>query len=333
MAMLCKTSVARKVLAHAWKGNLPLGRSRVHLIDAKEAFDASVDACLLICDTTMSERQDQICQVYKGISEDAYQTTFGYRNNQLIANIEYYERWKHLEDGKTYRWRSGIKHDCSKIMELRKERHGFSNKLGELFDLEAVYVYPMLKSSDIARKETPQPLRWMLVTQRNVGEDTATIRYIAPKTWSYLTSHREFFDRRKSSVYRGRPRFSIFGVGEYTFAPWKIAVSGLYKKLHFAVVGPYAGMPVVLDDTCYFIPCQSEEEAQYLSGLLNSEVAEEFLRSFIFWDAKRPITISVLERLSLMALARELGAEDIMEGFLLSEESSASPHRQLALFE
>lgn len=333
MAMLCKTSVARKVLAHAWKRNLPLGRSRVHLIDAKEAFNASVDACLLICDTTTSQRQDQTCQVYKGISEDVYQTTFGHRNNRLIANIEYYERWKHLEDGNAYRWRSGIKHDCSRVMELRKERHGFRNKLGELFDLEATYVYPMLKSSDIAKEETPQPSRWMLVTQRNVGEDTATIKHIAPKTWSYLTSHSEFFDRRKSSVYKGQPRFSIFGVGEYTFAPWKVAISGLYKKLHFAVVGPYAEKPVVLDDTCYFIPCQSEEEAQYLSGLLNSEVAEEFFRSFIFWDAKRPITISVLERLSLMALARELWTEDIMEGFLSAEKSSASSHRQLALFE
>jgi hypothetical protein len=333
MAMLCKTSVARKVLAHAWKRNLALGCSRVHLIDAKEAFNASVDACLLICDTATGERQDQTCQVYKGISEDVYQTTFGYRNNRLIADIECYERWKHLEDGGVYRWRSGIKHDCSKVMELRKERYGFSNKLGELFDLEATYVYPMLKSSDIAKEETPQPSRWMLVTQRNVGEDTAAIQYIAPKTWSYLISHSEFFDRRKSSVYKGQPRFSIFGVGEYTFATWKVAISGLYKKLHFAVVGPYAEKPVVLDDTCYFIPCQSEEEAQYLSGLLNSEVAEGFFRSFIFWDAKRPITISVLERLSLMALARELGTEDIMEGFLSAEESSASPHRQLALFE
>jgi methylase of polypeptide subunit release factors len=336
MAMLCKTSVARKVLAHVWKCNFPLGRSRVHRIDAKEAFNASVDACLLICDTTTGERQDQTCQVYKGVSEDAYQTTFGYRNNRLIADIECYERWKHLENGNVYRWRSGIKHDCSRVMELRKERRGFSNRLGELFDLEATYVYPMLKSSDIAKEETPQrqpPSRWMLVTQRNVGEDTATIKHIAPKTWSYLTSHSEFFDKRKSSVYRGRPRFSIFGVGEYTFAPWKVAISGLYKKLHFAVVGSYAGMPVVLDDTCYFIPCQSGEEAQYLSGLLNSEVAEEFFRSFIFWDAKRPITIGVLERLSLIALARELGTEDIMAGFLSAGKSSTSSHRQLVLFE
>jgi len=333
MAMLCKTSVARKVLAHAWKRDLHLGRSRIYLIDARETFGASVDACLLACDTTASGCRQQVCQVYDGISEDTHRTTFGYRNSRLIADIEYYERWNHLEDESPYRWRSGIKHDCARVMELDKEERGFKNKLGESFDLETTYVYPMLKSSDIVRKSTPKPSRWMLVPQRTIGEDTTPIKHTAPKTWAYLISHSEFFDKRRSSVYEGRPRFSVFGVGEYSFAPWKVAISGLYKKLHFAVVGPYAGKPVVLDDTCYFIPCQSGEEAHYLAGLLNSEVAKEFLKSFIFWDAKRPVTASILGRLSLVALAKELGTGNTILSFLSARQSSALSHKQLALFE
>lgn len=332
MAMLCKTSVARKVLGYAWKRLLPLRFSQIHLIDAKEAFDASVDACLLVCGVSKDERQDQVCRVYKGISDDTHQTTFGYRDGRLIADISCYERWKHLEDENPYRWRSGIKHDCSRVMELEKEDQGFRNKLGELHDLETTYTYPMLKSSDIARESTPIPSRWMLVTQRSVGEDTTPIKYTALNTWAYLMSHSELLDKRRSSVYKGRPRFSIFGVGEYSFSPWKVAISGLYKKLHFAVVGPHTGKPVVLDDTCYFLPCQSEDEAQYLARLLNSKVAEEFFRAFIFWDAKRPITVSVLNKLSLVALARELGSEDALLGFL-SSSGPFSSHRQLALFE
>jgi len=35
-------------------------------------------------------------------------------------------------------------------MELKKEEHGYRNKLGELYDLEDTYIYPMFKSSDIA---------------------------------------------------------------------------------------------------------------------------------------------------------------------------------------
>lgn len=333
VAMLCKTSVARKVLAHAWKRDLHWGRSRLYLIDAQETFGASVDACLLVCDTTASGQRQQVCQVYDGIAEDTYRTTFGYRNSRLIADIEYYERWNHLEDESPYKWRSGIKHDCASVMELEKEEKGFKNQLGELFDLETMYVYPMLKSSDIVGKSTPKPSKWMLVPQRTVGEDTTLVRHAAPKTWAYLMSHSEFFDKRRSAVYKGRSRFAVFGVGEYSFASWKVAIAGLCKKLHFAIVGPYAGKPVVLDDTCYFIPCQSKEEADYLAGLLNSEAAQEFLKSFIFWDAKRPITADILGRLSLAALAEELGARDIMLSFLSARQSSVLAHEQLVLFE
>ncbi len=332
MAMLCKTSVARKVLTHVWKQNIPVENSSIYLIDAQEVFDASVDACLLVCDT-LKGRQDRTCRVYEGLSPSAAQTIFGYRDHQLIANVDYYERWKSLEDGagNAYRWRSGIKHDCSRVMELTQEKNGFRNKLDELYDLETTHLYPMLKSSDVAKKQYPRPSRWMLVTQRAIGEDTTPIQYTAPKTWAYLIDHAELLDKRKSSIYKGRPRFSIFGVGEYSFSPWKVAISGLYKKLHFALVGPHAGKPVVLDDTCYFIPCQSEKETRYLVELLNSEAAEEFLKSFIFWDAKRPITVSVLKKLSLVALARELGTEDTIRNFLLSNSFSDSP-RQLPLF-
>jgi hypothetical protein len=332
MAMLCKTSVARRVLAYAWRQNLPLGPSQIHLIDAKETFGASVDACLLVCGVSTEQTQDQVCLVYGGISDDTHLTTFGYRDDRLIADIGSYEQWKHLEDGDPYRWRSGIKHDCARIMEFEKEGRRFRNKLGELVDLEAAYIYPMLKSSDVAGDSVPIPSRWMLVTQKSVGEDTAVIKHTAPRTWGYLMKHAELLDKRRSSVYKGRPRFSIFGVGEYSFSFWKVAISGLYKRLHFAVVGPFAGKPVVLDDTCYFLPCRTEEEARYLASLLNSKIAAGFLGAFIFWDAKRPITVGVLNRLSLLALARESGSEDTLLEFLYSNESVPS-HRQLVLFE
>src|SRR5262249_18449290 len=154
----------------------------------------------------------------------------------------------------------GIKHDCSKVMELRREGDRYRNGLNELIDLEGDYVYPMLKSSEITSGRSREPTRWMLVTQRAVGDETSVIGALAEKTWKYLLSQGDRLDRRASSIYRNRPRFSVFGVGDYTFAPWKVAISGFYKNLQFATVGPYEGKPVVLDDTCYFVPCQSQEE-------------------------------------------------------------------------
>ena len=122
-------------------------------------------------------------------------------------------------------------------------------------------------------------------------------------------------NKRASSIYRKRPAFSIFGVGDYSFAPWKVAISGFYKRLKFLVVGPFRGKPVVLDDTSYFLPCQTNGEALYLASLLNSSAARSFYSAFVFWDSKRPITAELLRRLDLRRLAKELGSEETFDCF------------------
>jgi hypothetical protein len=309
LAILCKNSVARKVLQRAWKNRQPFRRSEIYHIDTPVFFNAAVDACLLVISFFDSSGNFD-CQVYANLKEAQPTETFGYRQETLVANIEYFERWKHLQGKSYYRWRSGIKHDCAKVMEFRKEINGYRNGYGELVDLEDEYLYPMLKSSEIATDYAQQPTRLMLVTQHIAGEDTNQIRYLASKTWQYLHNYANLLDKRASSVYRNRPRFSLFGIGNYTFALWKVAISGFYKHLSFKVVGPFIDKPVVLDDTCYFIPCRSEQEACYIAELLNSNVAKEFFSAFIFWDEKRPITVDILKRLDLLALARELGTEE-----------------------
>jgi len=214
-------------------------------------------------------------------------------------------------------------------MELWPEDKAFRNGLGEIVELEPDYIYPMLKTSEVANGSTQKPKRWMLITQQTPGEDTSIIKTIAPKTWKYLNDHADALDRRGSSIYRKRSRFSVFGIGDYTFAPWKVAISGFYKRFRFAVIGPYNGKPIVLDDASYFIACQSEKEAFFLHSLLSSEVAQEFYSAFVFWDAKRPITVDVLKQLNLIALAKELGLMHKME----INPTSTSNCKQHILFE
>jgi len=142
----------------------------------------------------------------------------------------------------------------------------------------------------------------MLITQRRTGEDTESLKHIAPKVWEYLVSHGDYFDRRGSSIYRNRPRFSIFGIGDYTFKPWKIAICGLYKSLNFRVVGPSDDRPVVFDDTCYLLPFNEEAEARETAELLQSEEAIQYFKAYVFWDNKRPITAELLNRLDIRKL-------------------------------
>ena len=99
-----------------------------------------------------------------------------------------------------------------------------------------------------------------------------------------------------------------------------MAISGLYRNLHFQVVGPIGGRPVILDDTVYSIACRTKEEATLLERLLYHESTQRFLRSLVFFDSKRPITVELLRRLDLEAIAVALG-----EGELFKKLFSDSP--------
>jgi hypothetical protein len=71
-------------------------------------------------------------------------------------------------------------------MEFHRVGDRFQNGLGEVVELEDDYLYPALKSSHVASGRVGAPNRWMLVTQRKIGDDTRVIEERAPKTWNYL---------------------------------------------------------------------------------------------------------------------------------------------------
>jgi hypothetical protein len=125
--------------------------------------------------------------------------------------------------------------------------------------------------------------------------------------WSYLNGHRAQFEARKSSIYKAQTPFAMFGIGDYSFARWKVAVSGLHRHPRFLFVPPVKGKPVLFDDTCYFLSFDNAPEARMVAGILNSKPGLEFLDALIFPESKRPITVDVLERLNLAAIAEAAG--------------------------
>jgi hypothetical protein len=322
------------VLAHAWQKQLSLQAAEIRGIDAEAGFGAAVEACLLVADFSPAAHCD-FASVYplprNGRGRVSTSTLvrpesaevqncqsnslerIAWRDGHLIANLDHYARWHHLcADGNDRRttsdssmrpiWRSGVKHDCADVLELEERDGRLRNKLGDEVVIESDYLYPLLKSGDL-KSRTSDCRRWLLLPQRFLGEDTSRLETEAPQTWRYLQSHAVRLDSRRSSIYRRQPRFAVFGVGEYTFAMWKVAVSGLAKQLRFVVVANRHERPVLLDDASYFLPCESEQDAETKAELLNSLLAREFFSAFVFWDAKRPITAEILRRLDLNRLA------------------------------
>ena len=305
IAFLCKYSVARKVMRQVRQNAEHRFFGHVYPIDAKIFFGASVDACLFVLTTDVGHADFAL---YESLGASKPSRLIGERAGLMVNDLIKYERWMHLkgQDPK-YIWRSGIKHDCAKVMEMEPLNGAYRNGLNETVRCEDDYIYPMLKSSDIGNGRTKCYRKVVLITQKRVGDDTSDIKTLAPRTWEYLIQHKSLLESRRSSIYRNRPDFSVFGVGEYSFKDWKVAISGLYKKLRFSLVGPMHGKPVAFDDTVNFLSFDTEAEALFVYRMVTSLPAMEFLEAMVFWDEKRPITTHLLRRLSIKEVARELG--------------------------
>jgi len=327
LAMLCKMATARKVLKHAWLHDFAVRRASVHLIDAGKHFGVAVEACLLIVHTGEAGAAKK-ASTYGGLSFESLLSTFGLFGKELVADFDEFHQLSDLDGVCYYTWRSGVKHDAAKVMEFTQSGQRFHNGLDAEIAIESTYLYPLLKSSDLANGAI-HPSRFVLLTQRHPSDGTAEISEKAPATWQYLQQHAKQLDARQSIIYQKRPRFSVFGVGAYTFSPWKVAISGLYKTLKFRVIGRFHQKPIVVDDTCYFIACRSQQEAEFVCCLLNSDLCQRFMRSLIFFDAKRPVTMDVLNRIDLKRLADQLGLSALANRYLADARSLENEQPQL----
>lgn len=195
-----------------------------------------------------------------------------------------------------YRIRHGVKDDAKAVYALDRETI-------EAHDIEPDHVYPYLKSKHVVKYGLFGHDRH-LVPQRLAGEDNAdAVRRETPNTYAYLESNRERLEARGSSWFDDGPFYSLFGLGPYTWADYKVVWCRLGFKPHFAVVStvedPLLGeKPVVPGDHCMFVGTDDEREAHYLCGLLNSAPYQRCLRD-ISSGGKSSLSKSTVSRLAM----------------------------------
>lgn len=145
--------------------------------------------------------------------------------------------------------------------------------------VEPDLVYPLLRGRDVSRWHA-EPSVFIILTQdpqtrKGVPESVMKREY--PKTLGFLKKFEE--DLRKRSGYRQYfdatdPFWSIYNVGPYTMAPWKVVFKDLTDFFQCAVMGPSQsildGKPVLPDSTLRFVTVASQDEGYYLAALLNS---------------------------------------------------------------
>ena len=306
VAMLCKGGVAAKAARRLMEPGGPSGSASIFKIDAGRHFGAAVDACLLVADGGPGRDS---CGVFPRIGARIPESEMAVRGGVAVFDLERFAPLEFLlrsERDPARVWRSGMKHDCRDAMELAVRDGETFDRAGRRVDVEEEVLFPLAKSSDLMNGEgaVGDTDRRVIVTQRRIGEPTDGLAETAPRAWAHLESHADRLGSRRSAVYANAPRFAVFGIGDYAFSPWKVAVSGFDAGMNFRPVGPVGGVPTMLDDTAYFLPAASEAEAERLAGALNSGMCRDFLGSMVYnaSGAKRPVTAGLLSRLDVGAL-------------------------------
>lgn len=294
IAFIVKNSVIKNIAESLPTKHFKLTSLAQYNINTQKEFGASVSAALLYA--RLGEKTDYCCNIYDFYTKKKIRT-FGWTDNRFVADVNDYALLSSFDGNSPFVWRSGVKHDCAKVMELRKKDGVLYNGLDEIVNIEEECIFPLIKSSDIKKDIINNTDRYIIITQNKVSEDTSQLENTHPNLWKYLLSHKSYFTNRKSAIYRSKPQYSIFGIGEYSFCKYKIAISGLYKTFNFTLLEPIEGKPVMIDDTCYSIGFDNKDTAIKALEVYNSTVIKNFLRTITFDDAKRIISKEILMRI------------------------------------
>ncbi|MEN6497610.1 MAG: N-6 DNA methylase [Thermoguttaceae bacterium] len=154
--------------------------------------------------------------------------------------------------------------------------------------VEPELLYPLLRWGDVARYRARPAAHVLLVqdpkTRRGIEEETLKRR--CPRTYDYLKRFEPLLLGR--AAYRRYqqqgPFYSMYDIDHYTLAPIKVVWRRMDRQINAAVVEPWNApllgpRPMVPQETCVLIACDTPEEAHYLCALLNSAVVGFLVRS------------------------------------------------------
>jgi hypothetical protein len=133
------------------------------------------------------------------------------------------------------------------------------------------------------------------------GYDKEWLQKNYPRTYGYLKRFEEVLRERRSRgisdmLKEGAPFYTMFAVGTYTFAPWKVVWRYIASDFIVAVARPRDGKLVVPDHRLMLVDCLDENEAHYLCATLNSSPIRLAVRGFF---VETQIAPHVVERLRI----------------------------------
>ncbi len=149
-------------------------------------------------------------------------------------------------------------------------------------EIESDLVHPLVRGRDVRRWQATPSCSIILPHAENgkpIVVDELKQRY--PMTFAFFEQFRD--DMLQRAHFRqhfkrsGKPYWSMYNVGAYTFAPHRIVWREQCRTIECAVLENRGD---IADAKLTLVACSSNAEARYLAGMLNSTPAREFVESY-----------------------------------------------------
>jgi len=168
--------------------------------------------------------------------------------------------------------------------------------------IEKDLVYPAISGGDIVKFGIKSHF-YVLVAQdpkERKGYEEEWLSSHLPLTLAYLTDFKDILIKRaayqkyfhkeikKNNKVIGRepiaPFYSMYNISDESFAKYRVVWKRMASKMVAVVLSrlrtPFGLKIAISTDTTSFFPVDNENEAHYLCGILNSDVVDEYIRSF-----------------------------------------------------
>jgi hypothetical protein len=196
-----------------------------------------------------------------------------------------------------------------KILEKARDGSLVENAIGRAKNIpkgikartiENDFLFPLLRGSDVLGKWHTHTELGIIVPQNPQkpieGFPESEMKRDYPKTYAYLNAFKNILSSRKPA---SDPFYTLYDVGPYTFAAWKVVWLRPAKRLAAAVVGVQSKKPIIPQETITLVAFENESEAHYVCALVNSSIGNLKAIQSGHAGTKSFGSPEVLERLSI----------------------------------
>jgi methylase of polypeptide subunit release factors len=157
--------------------------------------------------------------------------------------------------------------------------------------IEPDLIYPLVRGRDVGKWMAKSSCHILLAqdTEKRIGIDENWMKQNLQETYTYLKKfERELKTMRKSGVVRDLIKrgafYSMFAIGEYTLAPYKVCWREQAAFFTASVTGSSKVVSknkvIIPDHKLMFVPLDNELEAHYVCAAINSSPSVLIVKSY-----------------------------------------------------